>query len=116
MRDQRAFMPSGKTFVVASASTAPTGVQVKPLGGTTDFLAGCQYRIHNAGNALCHVAWASVDSDAANAAVASTAGTPTAALPVPSTAVVIITAPANSYFSSNSAVNCTVYITPGQGL
>jgi hypothetical protein len=106
-------MPVGNTIVIASTSTAPAGTQAAPA--TTDHFEGCQYRVHNAGNAVCHIAYAATNTAAANAAVGATAGSPTAAIPIPAGVVEILTAPRNSYWSSNSAVNCTVYITPGTG-
>src|SRR5690348_9486921 len=109
------FMPIGNTVLVISQSTAPNGSLVAPAKNTKTTEA-CQYRFHNQGNTWVHVAYGSTNTDAANAAVAPNASTNQASYSIGSNAVAVITAPRSVYWSSVSANNCNVFITPGIGV
>ncbi len=115
MNRMGAFEPRGKTVAIASTSTAANGVAVPCL--STDDRAN-QFSFYNAGNTFVTVAYAAVNTDSANACVAATgAGANSkSSFPIPVGGPYVVTAPTGQYWSCNSTVNCTVYITPGCGL
>lgn len=115
MRDFRPFMPMGKTILVASAATAPAGVQAPPTD--TNALEACQFRVHNSSNSVTtFYAYGDTNTGAANNAVAANASTSQHSYPLPPGGIEVITAPRNTYWSSYSASNVSVYITPGAGV
>jgi hypothetical protein len=74
MADARsAFTPAGPTVFVAANTTAINGVLVD-TNDTSPKLRGTQFRVVNAStNTVVHVAYASTNTGAANAAVAANA-------------------------------------------
>jgi len=116
---QIAFAPLGNTIVVASAATAPTGIQA-PVYAKFDPLSAGQYRIINTGTSTVYLGTGASAAEAAANAVEPIAGTPSAAVVLVaiqrSGAVAILRFSQGTYFSGSSSSACTVYITPGQGL
>lgn len=114
MYDQRAFSPSGKTILIASDSTAPDGVQASSTIGAPQ--GSCQYRIANPGAVTVHVAESTTSAAAAKAKAVVPTGTAQHSYCIPAASVLIITAPANTFWSSISASAVSVFVTPGAGL
>lgn len=112
---QIAFAPQGNTIVVASASSAPTGVQA-PIKTRFSGQETGQVRIVNSGTVIVHLGVGSTAAEAASNAVAATAGSPAAGIPILNGTTQILRFPAGAFFSAVSASAATVYITPGQGI
>ena len=112
---QIAFTPLGQTIVVASTTSAPTGIQA-PVYAKFDQQNAGQYRFINSGTATVFLGTGASAAEAAANAVAPTAGSPTAAIVLVPGAVEILRFNINTYFSGLSSSAATVYITPGQGL
>jgi hypothetical protein len=112
---QIAFNPLGKTIVVAAAASAPTGIQAPVYEKFNPQNAG-QYRFINAGTTTVFLGAAMGAAEAAAAAVAPVAGTPSAAIVLVPGAVEILRFNKDTYFSGLSSAAATVYITPGQGI
>jgi hypothetical protein len=112
---QIAFAPQGNTIVVASTSSAPTGVQA-PIKTRFSGQETGQVRIVNSGTVIVHLGVGSTAAEAASNAVAATAGTPAAGIPILNGTTQILRFPAGAFFSGLSASAATVYITPGQGI
>ena len=112
---QIAFNPQGNTVVVTAAATAPTGVQA-PVNGKFDAQATGQVRIVNAGTNTVHLGVGPSAADATANAVAATAGSPAAGIPLVPGAVEVLRFPLGSYFSGVAAGATTVYVTPGEGI
>jgi hypothetical protein len=112
---QIAFTPTGKTIVVASTTSAPTGIQV-PVYAKFDQQNTGQYRFINAGTVTVFLGTGSTAAEAATNAVEPVAGTPSEAIVLVPGAVEILRFNINTYFSGLSSSATTVYITPGQGL
>jgi hypothetical protein len=112
---QIAFNPQGETVVIAAASTAPTGVQVPSTGVFSQQESGI-VRIVNVGNDTVHIGVGKTAAAAQAAAVAATAGSPAAGIPMVPGAVEILRFGPNDYISGYAANAATVYVTPGMGL
>ena len=112
---QIAFTPTGQTIVVASTTSAPTGIQA-PVYAKFDQQNAGQYRFINSGTATVFLGTGASAAEATANAVAPTAGSPTAAIVLVPGAVEILRFNINTYFSGLSSSAATVYITPGQGL
>jgi hypothetical protein len=112
---QIAFTPLGQTIVVASTTSAPTGIQA-PVYGKFDAQNAGQFRFINNGTVTVFLGTGSTAAEATANAVAPTAGSPTAAIVLVPGAVEILRFNNSTYFSGLSASAATVYITPGQGL
>jgi hypothetical protein len=112
---QIAFSPLGQTVVVAAAASAPTGVQAL-VDARFDGQGTGQYRIINSGASTVFLGTGPTAALAAAAAVAPTAGSPTAAIVLLPGAIEILRFQRESFFSGLAAAASTVYITPGQGL
>lgn len=110
---QIAFLPLGPSVTIAANSPAPTGVQVPVSGVYTD---QGQYRVVNSGTVIVHLGYGPTAAAAQSAAVASTAGSPTNAIPILAGAVEVFRLPAGMFFSAIAASATSVYMTPGQGL
>jgi hypothetical protein len=112
------FAPLGQTFVVKSASSAPTGIQVKPTG-LYDDLAIAQYRIYNSGTSIAYLGYGLTAASAQTNADSSTdyaAGDPGDAVPIAPGSIEILRFGVDMYFSSRSATSADIFITPGEGL
>jgi hypothetical protein len=110
------FAPIGTASLIAASNVAPSGVQ---LAGdpTAETLGFRQYRLHNAGNATVWYAYGANATLAASAAVIPTNASVGGAHPIPAGAVEVITAPVAKYWSGiTSAVNCSLFISPGIGV
>jgi hypothetical protein len=112
---QIAFNPQGETVVVAAAGTAPTGVQA-PISGRFSGQERGQYRVVNAGTVTVFLGVGPSAAAAQANAVAATAGSPAAGIPLVPGAVEILRFQNDCYFSGYAASAATLYITPGQGL
>ena len=112
---QIAFTPLGKTVVVAAAGTAPTGVQAPVAEKFNPQNAG-QYRFVNAGSNTVFLGTGPTAALAQSAAVAPTAGSPTAAIVLLPGAIEILRFNIDTFFSGLASGATTVYVTPGQGL
>lgn len=112
---QIAFNPQGNTIAVAAAGTAPAGVQA-PVLTKFDAQATGQVRVVNAGTATVFLGIGPTAALATANAVAATAGSPAAGIPLLAGAVEILRFPLGSYFSGLAAAATTVYITPGEGI
>jgi hypothetical protein len=112
---QIAFNPQGNTVVVAAAAVAPAGVQA-PVNGKFNAQETGQVRIVNSGANIAHIGVGPSASAATANAVAATAGSPAAGIPILPGTEKIIRVPIGSYFSGVAAVATTIYITPGEGL
>lgn len=112
---QIAFNPQGKTVVVAAAAVAPAGVQA-PVYEKFNPQATGQYRFVNAGTNTVHLGVGPLAADATANAVAATAGSPAAGIPLVPGAVEVLRFPLGSHFSGVAAAATTLYITPGEGL
>ena len=112
---QIAFTPLGKTIVVASTTSAPTGIQA-PVYAKFDQQNTGQYRFINAGTATVFLGAGASAAEAMANAVAPTAGSPTAAIVLVPGAVEILRFNKDTYFSGLAASATTIYVTPGQGL
>jgi hypothetical protein len=112
---QIAFTPLGNTVVVAAAGTAPTGVQAPVYEKFNPQNAG-QYRFVNAGNETVFLGTGPTAASAQAAAVAPTAGSPTAAIVLVPGAVEVLRFNKDTFFSGLSAAATTIYVTPGQGI
>jgi len=108
----KAFSPTGKTILVAAATTAPTGVAA-PESGTKD---GFQFRIHNAGTVTAYLSFGATAQAAQDNAVIPTA-TSQFSIPIPANIVEVLSFPVGSYFSAITASGtASVFITPGKGV
>ncbi len=109
-----AFSPSGNTVTFLAATSAPTAIQAATSGN-----ASCQYEIITApGNVTVFMGAGKTAAAAANNAVALAGNVVTSASLVllPGTDKVL-TFPPGWYFTGiTSAGNCTVYVTPGDGM
>lgn len=112
---QIAFSPLGKTIVVASAASAPAGIQA-PVYAKFDPQNVGQYRFINAGTTTVFLGTGPSAAEATANAVAPVAGTPSDAIVLVPGAVEILRFNKDTYFSGLSSAAATVYITPGQGL
>ena len=113
---EMAFVPLGKTMVVAAAVSAPLGVQA-PLGTGQQLTYGtCQYRVINAGTNTVFLGVGATAAAAQTAAVAPVAGTPSDAIVLVPGAVEVFRFEPNVFFSGLASSATTVYIVPGQGL
>lgn len=112
---QIAFNPIGNTVVVPAAGTASTGVQAPVFEKFNPQNAG-QYRFVNSGLNTVFLGTGPTAALAEAAAVASVAGSPTAAIVLVPGAVEILRFNKDTFFSGLAAAATTVYITPGQGL
>jgi hypothetical protein len=111
------FNPLGDTVVIAADSTAPEGVQVAANVPTPlDPGYAAEYRVVNAGDVTVHLGVGTSAAAAQTAAVAATAGSPAAGIPLVAGAVEVLRFAPGAYFSGKAASATTVYITPGQGL
>lgn len=112
------YAPLGQTFVVKSTASAPTGIQVKP-SGIYDDQAIAQYRVYNTGTSIAYLGYG-LTADAAqtnaNSATNYAAGNPGDAIPIAPGSVEILRFGVDMYFSSRSASDADVFITPGEGL
>lgn len=110
---KKAFSPTGKTVVVAAATTAPLGIDA-PEAGTNE---GYQFRIHNAGTVLAHLAVGVSAAEAQTNAVIPVAGVGQNTVALPSGVVEVLSFPKNSFFSAITASGtASIYIVPGKGL
>jgi hypothetical protein len=112
------FAPLGQTFVVKSASSAPTGIQVKPTGFYDD-QAIAQYRIYNSGTSIAYLGYGLTAASAQTNAGSSSnyaSGDPGDAVPIAPGSIEILRFGVDMYFSSLSATNADIFITPGEGL
>jgi hypothetical protein len=112
---QIAFNPIGNTVVVAAASTAPTGVQAPVFAKFNPQAAG-QYRFVNAGSNTVFLGTGATAALAQAAAVAPTAGSPTAAIVLLPGAIEILRFNKDTFFSGLASGATTIYVTPGQGI
>lgn len=112
---QTAFIPQGKTVVVATAAVAPIGVQA-PVYEKFNPQATGQYRFVNAGTNIVFLGTGLTAALAQAAAIAPVAGTPSDAIALLPGAVEILRFPLNTFFSGLAAASTTVYVTPGEGL
>jgi len=112
---QIAFNPIGNTVVVAAAGTAPTGVQAPVFEKFNPQAAG-QYRFVNAGSNTVFLGTGPTAALAQAAAVAPTAGSPTAAIVLLPGAIEILRFNIDTFFSGLASSATTVYVTPGQGI
>jgi hypothetical protein len=112
---QIAFTPLGKTVVVAASGTAPTGVQAPVYEKFNPQNAG-QYRFVNAGTNTVFLGTGPTAALAQAAAVAPTAGSPTAAIVLVPGAVEVLRFNKDTFFSGLASSATTVYVTPGQGI
>lgn len=112
------YAPLGQTFVVKSAASAPLGIQVKPTG-IYDDQAISQYRVYNTGTSIAYLGYgltAAAAQTNAGSATNYAAGNPGDAIPIAPGSVEILRFGVDMYFSSSSASNADVFITPGEGL
>ena len=112
---QIAFIPQGKTVVVAAAAVAPAGVQA-PVYEKFNTQATGQYRIVNAGSNTVFLGTGATAALAQAAAVAPVAGTPSDAIVLVPGAVEVLRFNKDTFFSGLASAATTVYVTPGQGL
>lgn len=110
-----AFHPTGNTFLIASSTTAPTGVQVSSEEDVFSKNADC-YQIYNAGTEVSYVGWGNTAGQAQSASVVPTAGNPQKVIPVPAGAVMVCRFGNNTFFSGiNPTAAGNLFITPGEG-
>jgi len=112
---QIAFSPLGKTIVVAADATAPAGIKATVYEKFDPQNAG-QYRFVNAGTNTVFLGTGPTAALAQAAAVAPTAGSPTAAIVLLPGAIEILRFNIDTFFSGLASGATTVYVTPGQGL
>jgi hypothetical protein len=112
---QIAFNPIGNTVVIPAAGTASTGVQAPVFEKFNPQNAG-QYRFVNAGTETVFLGTGPTAALAQAAAVAPTAGSPTAAIVLVPGAVEVLRFNKDTFFSGLAAAAATVYVTPGQGI
>ena len=112
---QIAFAPLGKTIVVAAAASAPAGIQA-PVYAKFDPQNAGQFRFINAGTTTVFLGTGPTAALAQAAAVAPTAGSPTAAIVLVPGAVEVLRFNKDTFFSGLASGATTVYVTPGQGL
>jgi hypothetical protein len=109
----KAFSPTGKTFVVAGATTAPLGIQPTESGTN----GGYQYRIHNAGTVTAYLAFDSTAAGAQTKAVIPAAGVPQDAIALPAGIVEVLSFPIGSYFSAITASGtANIFLVIGKGI
>ena len=112
---QIAFNPIGNTVVVPAAGTASTGVQAPVFEKFNPQNAG-QYRFVNAGTNTVFLGTGPTAALAQAAAVAPTAGSPTAAIVLVPGAVEVLRFNKDTFFSGLASGATTIYVTPGQGI
>lgn len=114
MAEFRCFNPTGKTIVVAGATTAPSGVQAPSDVSTTT-----QFRLHNAGTVTAFIAFG-VDASTAqtNAVIPTGTGANSKySFPLPPGFAEVFSAPNATFWSAITASGtASIYITPGSGL
>lgn len=108
-----AFVPTGNTFTLTAATSAPTPVQV-----VSTTLGGNQYRVINSSATQgCFLSYAQTSADATTNCVIPTGGTSQKVVYLlPSTDEIISFVP-NAYFTAITSTGTSVlYITPGDGI
>lgn len=114
----QAFMPMGKTVMVAANTTAP-------IGELVDANLRCSaFRVANPeGNETIFYAFAAGANGAGDARLnaklpGATATNGNQSIPLPAGAVEVIRAPAGAYFSgiTRTAAGGNLYVTPGEGI
>jgi hypothetical protein len=109
----KAFSPTGKTFVVAGATTAPSGIQPTEDGT----MGGYQFRLYNAGTVTAYLAFGTTAGAAQSAAVIPLAGSPQNVITLPAGIVEVLSFPIGSYFSAiTSSGTADVHIMIGKGV
>jgi hypothetical protein len=106
---QIAFSPLGETIVVATAGTAPAGVQAPVYEKFNPQNAG-QYRFVNAGTNTVFLGTGASAAEATANAVAPVAGNPSPAVVLLPGAVEILRFNKDTYFSGLAAAATTVYV------
>jgi hypothetical protein len=110
------FSPTGKTVLVAGATSAPTALQVS---ASTVNEAGVQYRIHNAGTVTAFIAFGATAAAAlANAVIPTGSGSNAKdSYPLPGGSIEVLSAYPNAFFTAITGTStASIYITPGKGL
>ena len=108
-----AFVPTGNTFTITAATSAPTPVQV-----VSTTLGGNQYRVINSSSTQgCFLSYAQTENEATTNCVVVTAGNPQKVVYLlPSTDEIISFVP-NAYFTAiTSTGSCVLYIVAGDGM
>ena len=109
MSSANAFTPTGNTVAFTAAATAPAGVQATGLT-----LGPTQYLISNAGLATVFVGYGPTNAAAyANAVTITSTGNGIAIL---AGTVQVFTLQPNLFFTGVASSNCSVYVTPGEGV
>lgn len=103
------FTPTGNTVVITATNPAPTASQVSGSNGGSN-----QYRIVNAGTAVAFLGYGGNATIAQSSAIQVTT-TQNNCLALLPGATEILTFTGGAYFSANSTVSSTLYITPGDG-
>lgn len=108
-----AFTPTGNTFVLSAATSAPTPVQVITNGAYSN-----QYRIINSSTTQgCFLSYSQTSATAQSNCVIPTAGNSTTTLYILPNTDEIITFVPSAYFTAITVANsATLYITPGDGM
>lgn len=114
-KESKPFAQLGNTIVVASASTAPAGIRA-PASGRNNRRDVDAYQFVNDGDDMAFIGWGASAVEAKDNAVAPTAGSPKPGIPIAPGTVVVLTMSSKCYFSSYSASDVTIYITPGEGM
>lgn len=110
---EKAFSPTGKTVLVAGATSAPLGVQCLEEGTN----GGYQFRLYNAGPSTAFLAVGTTAAEAQTNAMVPTAGNDKNVVALPSGVVEVLSFPLRSYFSAITASStASVYIVVGKGL
>ena len=112
-----AFHPTGDTVLLASATTAPTGVQVVSNDAQGANRSSDCYQFYNAGDETSYIGWGATAASAQSATVVPTLGTAQGVVPVPAGAVIVFRFGLNMFFSGINATSAgDVFITPGEGV
>ena len=113
---QIAFAPQGQTVVIASAASAPLGLQALVFDRLDAQSVG-QYRVINSSATVTVFLGVGATALEAQAnAVEPVAGVPSSAIVLVPGAVEVLRFGRQSFFSGLSASAATVYIVQGQGL
>jgi len=111
----QSFCPKGQTYAIASAATAPAGVQIE-IRSQEKGKFYTDYQFSNGGAETVFVGWGPDATTAQTNAAEPTAGTPKDCLVLLPGSVQVVRLSSESFISGYSAAANTFYVVIGQGL
>ena len=112
LMETAAFRPLNDCYLIAGATTAPTGVQVSSSKGIFSIL------VYNSGTVSAFMSYATTAALATSEAVIPTAGTPQTIISLPPGSIQTFNLPGLHYFISaiTASGTASIYIVSGDGV